>query len=157
MKNLTLAGAVLASAVLAVGSAPAYADDKAPGVISAGKLAKDAKHYYGQTVTVQAEVEDVLGPKMFTLDEDAILAGADVLVLVPRGVTGQLSHDQKVTVSGTVRQYVEADLHRDFDFFENGKIVDVNKKVDWKTRPVIVATSVRTAAGQDLVQTSDIR
>src|SRR6185503_2531650 len=133
----------------------AHAGDKPAGTISAGKLAKDAKHFYGQTVTVQAEVEDVLGPKMFTLDEDAILAGADVLVLVPRGVTAQLSHDQKVTVTGTVRQYVEADLDRDFDFFENGKLVEVNKKVDWKTRPVIIATSVRTAAGDDLVLLSD--
>jgi hypothetical protein len=153
MKHLSVAGAILASAVLAVGTA--HAGDKPAGTISAGKLAKDAKHFYGQTVTVQAEVEDVLGPKMFTLDEDAILAGADVLVLVPRGVTAQLTHDQKVTVTGQVRQYVEADLDRDFDFFKDGKLVEVNKKVDWKTRPVIVATSVRTAAGDDLVQMSD--
>jgi hypothetical protein len=125
------------------------------GAISAGKLAKDAKKFYGQTVTVKAEVEDFLGPNMFTLDEDAILAGADVLVLVPAGVTANLTHDQKVTVVGKVREFVESELDKDYDWFDNGKLVDVKTKVDFKTRPVIVATSVRTDAGADLVKVSD--
>jgi hypothetical protein len=156
MKHLTMAAAFLASAVLAIGSAPAGAgDDKMHGTISAGKLAKDAKKFYGKTVTISAEVEDFLGPNMFTLDEDAILAGADVLVLVPRGVTANLSHDQKVTVVGEVRQYVETDFDRDYDWFDNGKLVNVKEKVDWKTRPVVVATSVRTDTGTDLVKISD--
>lgn len=157
MKNFKVAGAVLVSAVLAFGAAPASAGDKMAkeaGAISAGKLAKHAKDYYGQTVTVQAEVEDVLGANMFTLDEDAILAGADVLVLVPKGVTGNLIHDQKVTVTGKVRQFVEADLDKDYDWFDNGKLVEVKTKVDWKTRPVIIADSVRTVTGTDLMQVS---
>lgn len=142
--------AVAAAAAL-LGSG-AYADDKKmTGAISAGKLAKDAKDYYGKTVTVKAEVEDVLGDKMFTLDEDALLAGSDVLVLAPKGV-GTLAHDQKVVVTGQVRPFVEADLDRDFDWFDNGKLVDVKTKVDWKTRPVIVAESVKTEAGADVVQ-----
>ena len=81
--------------------------------ISAGKLAKDAKNYYGRTVTVKAEVEDVIDSRSFTLDEDAILAGADVLVLVPAGYTGTLAHDQVVTVTGKVRPYVATELEHD--------------------------------------------
>jgi hypothetical protein len=68
MKHLTVAGAVLASAVLAVGSLPA-GDMNKDGSISAGKLAKDAKKFYGQTVTVKAEVEDILGPNMCSTTE----------------------------------------------------------------------------------------
>jgi hypothetical protein len=117
-------------------------------LLSAGRLAKEHKDFYGKTVTIRAEVEDVLGSNWFTLDEDSLLAGPDVLVLVPRGISSQLSHDQKVTVTGEVRPYVEADLDRDFDFFERGKLVDIKTKVDWKTRPVIVATSVRTDSGE---------
>jgi hypothetical protein len=118
--------------------------------ITAGKLARDAKNYYGQTVSVKAEVEDVLGPNMFTLDEDSLLAGSDVLVLVPRGVAGNLAHDQKIIVTGKVRQFVEADLDRDFDWFDNGKLVDVKTKVDWKTRPVLVAETIRTESGTEI-------
>ena len=54
-------------------------------MMSAGKLAKDGKKFYGQNVTVRAEVEDVLDSHSFTLDEDAVLAGPDVVVLVPAG------------------------------------------------------------------------
>ena len=94
--------------------------------------------------------EDVLGPNMFTLDEDSVLAGSDVLVLVPRGVAGNLAHDQKIIVTGKVRQFVEADLDRDFDWFDNGKLVDVKTKVDWKTRPVLVAETIRTESGSEI-------
>lgn len=119
--------------------------------ISAGKLAKNAKDYYGKTVTVKAEVEDVLDSRSFTLDEDAILTGADVVVLVPAGYTGTLSHDQVVTVTGKVRPYVTAELERDFDWFKNGKLVTTKTDVDFKTRPVIIAESIRTADGRDLL------
>lgn len=143
----TTALAALACLALAAGSASA-----ADKMISAGKLAKDADDFYGKQVTVKAEVEDVLGTNMFTLDEDAILAGPDVLVMVPGGLTSALVHDQAVTVQGEVRRYVEADLDRDFDFFDDGKLVDVKERVDWETRPVLVARSIRTMAGTELVR-----
>jgi hypothetical protein len=147
----TGAAAALMAAALFVGPV-AHADDK-DGMISAGKLAKHGKDYYGRTVTVKAEVEDVLGDRMFTLDEDALLAGGDVLVMVPHGAV-TLAHDQKVIVTGEVRPYVEKDLDRDFDFFEDGKIIKKNTKVDWKTRPVIVASSVHTESGTDLMKSA---
>jgi hypothetical protein len=153
ISSITSAATVAAAAVLLVGTATVRADDKPAGTISAGKLAKNPGDYVGRTVTVSAEVEDVLGSNMFTLDEDAILSGPDVLVLVPGGLKTNLTHDQKVTVMGEVRRYVEADLDRDFDFFENGKLVDVKTKVDWNTRPVLVARSIRTADGANVMTT----
>ena len=119
--------------------------------ISAGKLAKNAKDYYGKTVTVKAEVEDVIDTRSFTLDEDAILAGADVLVLVPAGYTGTLVHDQVVMVTGKVRPYVTTELERDYHWFKDGAIVSRDTKVDFKTRPVLIADSVRTADGRELL------
>jgi hypothetical protein len=151
ISSITSAATVAAAVVLFAGSTVVSAGDKTATTISAGKLAKNPGDFVGRTVTVSAEVEDFLGSNMFTLDEDAVLSGPDVLVLVPGGLKTSLSHDQKVTVTGEVRRYVEADLDRDFDFFENGKLVDVKTKVDWNTRPVIVARSIRTADGADLV------
>jgi hypothetical protein len=119
--------------------------------ISAGKLAKNAKDYYGKTVTVRAEVEDVIDSRSFTLDEDAILMGADVLVLVPAGYTGNLAHDQVVTVTGRVRPYVTTELEHDYDWFKHGTIVTRDTKVDFKTRPVLIAESLRTADGRELL------
>ena len=122
------------------------------GMLSAGKLAKESKKYYGQNVTVRAEVEDVLDRNSFTLDEDAVLAGHDVLVLVPAGFdVASLTKDQVVVVSGKVRPYVMAELERDFDWFKGGKVVTMGKKVDYETRPVLVADSIRTVDNRDLL------
>jgi hypothetical protein len=144
------AAAIMAAALVAGPVAQAGEKD---GTMSAGNLAKHYKDHYGKTVTVKAEVEDVLGDRMFTLDEDAILAGADVLVMVPRGMVS-LTKDQKVVVTGEVRPYVEKDFDRDFDFFEDGKVVKTKTKVDWETRPVIIATSIRTESGTELMKSA---
>jgi hypothetical protein len=154
MKSLLHMKLLVAS--LAAGSL-ALAGDMG-GSISAGKLAKEAKNFYGQTVTVKAEVEDILDNRTFTLDEDAILAGPDVLVVVPKGSTTGLKHDDVVTVTGTVRPFVQAELERDYDWFKDGKILKKGVKVDYKTRPVLIATSVMTADGRDLTmaKTADV-
>jgi len=148
MKSVNYRRTLLATSFVALlGVGFAGADDHKDGSLSASKLAKDAKNYYGQTVTVAAKVEDVLGKHSFTLDEDAILAGPDVLVLVPAGsLPAGLKHDDRVVVTGTVRKYVTKDLETDYDWFKNGEILSKSTKVDFDTRPVIVATSVRVAS-----------
>jgi hypothetical protein len=147
MKSNTYTRKILAAAFAGLfGIGVASAGDKDKGTISAGKLAKDAKNYYGQTVTVKAKVQDVLGAHSFTLDEDALLAGHDVLVLLPAGSlpTG-LKHDDHVLVTGMVRRYVTSELEKDYDWFKDGEIVKSSTKIDFDTRPVLVATSVRMA------------
>jgi len=153
MKNPTKRPwAAILSGLAALGLAvTAFADEGHGGAISATKLVKDAKNYYGQTITVEAKVENAIDNHSFTLDEDALFAGPDVLVLIPRALATMPMHDQKVRVTGTVRPYVVADLDRDLDFFDEGKLVNVKTKVDYKTRPVIVATAVTTLDGRDLL------
>ena len=141
--------AALMAAALVTAPPAARAEYKA-GMMSASKLAKHASDFYGKTVTVKAKVDDVMGENMFSLDEDALFAGPDVLVIVPGGVSA-VAHDQKVVVTGEVRPYVEPDLDKDFSFFQDGKLIKKDTKIDWKTRPVIVARSVRTEDGTKIV------
>ena len=150
MTRLIAPSAVAALLTAALMTAPpaARAEYK-HGMLTATKLVKHASDYYGKTVTVKAKVDDVMGTNMFSLDEDALFAGPDVLVIVPAGVSN-VAHDQKVLVTGEVRAYVESDLDRDFKFFEDGKLIKKDTKIDWKTRPVIVATSVRTEDGTEI-------
>ena len=67
MRRFSLEAVALALMLLAGAAAAHEGHDK---TISAGKLARDAKDFYNQTVTVSAEVEDVLDTHSFTLDED---------------------------------------------------------------------------------------
>ena len=139
--------ALLTAALLT--APPAARAEYKHGMLTATKLVKHASDYYGKTVTVKAKVDDVMGTNMFSLDEDALFAGPDVLVIVPAGVSNVV-HDQKVLVTGEVRAYVESDLDRDFKFFEDGKLIKKDTKIDWKTRPVIVARSVRSEDGTEI-------
>lgn len=47
-----------------------------------GEITKNPSQYYGKTIAVPAEVEDIVGPNAFTLDEDELIGGSDLLVLV---------------------------------------------------------------------------
>jgi hypothetical protein len=116
--------------------------------ISAEELVRNTFRYVGQRVTVRAKVDDVYSSHTFTLDEDAVFAGPDVLVLVPNAVTAP--DDKSVTVTGRVRRYVSSEFDRDYDWFD--------ARPDWegtfRDRAVIVADSVKTEDGRELVKRS---
>jgi hypothetical protein len=115
--------------------------------VSAGTLAENPAQYLGKKVTVKAEVENVVGPQVFTLDEDKLAAGPDVRVLMPRTARQMIRDDARVTVTGTVRPFVLTELERDYDWFDPTPGLEI----EVKGRPVIVADSVRDAAGAELM------
>jgi hypothetical protein len=94
-------------------------------------------------------VDDVYSSHSFTLDEDAIFAGPDVLVLVPNpAIAATAPDDKSVTVTGRVRRYVSREFDRDYDWFD--------ARPEWegtfRDRAVIVADSVKTEDGRELVK-----
>ena len=109
--------------------------------IEAGDIARNPAAYLGQRVTVRAEVEEVLHPQVFTLDEDETYAGPDVLVVAPDAATAARD-DANVTVTGVVRAFDVVALERDFDFFDPGPEWEAR----YGSRPVIVADSVMAEA-----------
>lgn len=115
--------------------------------VTAGELAARPRAYFGRLVSVRADVAKAYDAHSFTLDEDRIGAGPDVLVLNPEPSKAP-DEGASVTVVGVVRPFVEAEMHRDYDWFES----QPSYEIDFKTRPVIVASSVRNAAGGELVQ-----
>jgi hypothetical protein len=122
----------------------------APMSVKAGEIAQNPSAYYGKKVSVQAEVEDLLGPQVFLLDEDRLFAWPDVLVIAPKLGT-PVEEDTMVTVTGTVRSYVDADLRRDYAWnWWDGMDPDI--EVSFRNRPVIVADSIKSAAGTELVR-----
>lgn len=114
-------------------------------IVDSEDLARNPEKYYGKTVMIQPDdVDRVVNRHAFLLDEDAAFAGPDILVLVP-SPAGTLSQGEDVTVTGTVRPYVAADIERDYDWFDADGI-----EIDFKDRPVIVATSVKASDGRQL-------
>lgn len=108
-------------------------------------IVRDPARYYGRKVMIQpADVNRVINPHAFMLDEDAMLAGPDILVIVPNPSGGALSENAEVRVTGTVRPYVTADLERDFDWFDENDV-----EVEFTDRPVIIAESVTSSDGRE--------
>lgn len=105
-----------------------------------GDIAKEPSKYFGQNVRVEGEVETVYNPHVFTLDEDVLFAGPDVLVIAP-SPSGQVADDQIVTVSGKLREFVRADIERDYDWFDEQWLEGV--EIDLASRPVLIADSVQ--------------
>ncbi|MGH9753964.1 MAG: hypothetical protein ACREA2_14390 [Blastocatellia bacterium] len=103
--------------------------------------------FIGKTVTVIAEVDDVHGPRAFTLeaeDEDSSLAkgdGKDLLTLIPKvggfpNVDAQWE-DDKARVTGVVQRMIVKDVEREIGWELPG-----NLKSRFRSRPVLIARSV---------------
>jgi hypothetical protein len=122
---------------------------QAPAKVTAGNLADDPARYYGQRVSISAPVESVYSRTIFTLDEDKVWStGRDLLVLNPRpadAVTG----DAAVTVTGIVHIFSRAEIER----LHDGWDWDVRPELimEFGSRPVLVAESIRDATGKQLV------
>lgn len=117
----------------------------AAGTVRIGEINDNLDRYTGDTVTVEADVEEVLSSFAFALDEDDALAGGvdnDLLVFSPQSAQLESIDDQwmnnRVRVTGTVHRMnvreLERELGRDLDAKLESKIEG--------SRPVLVAHSV---------------
>lgn len=115
------------------------------GAIRIGEINDNLDRYIGDTVTVEADIEEVLSAFAFALDEDDALAGGidnDLLVFGPQSAQLANIDDQwlnnRVRVTGTVHRMTVAQLER-----ELGRDLDPNleSKVEG-SRPVLIAHSV---------------
>ena len=95
--------------------------------------------YIGKTVSVDAEIEDVYGPRVFTIDEPnwGDLEG-ELLVYVPSPLAAIVRENDRVTVTGEVKRFVEADFEDEWGWLG----VDDTTEVKLGKRPVLVATKI---------------
>ena len=89
----------------------------------------------GKTVNVSGEVEKIIGPKVFIIEGDRLFNDPEVLVVSATG--SPVIDDTRVRVTGTVREFVVADIEREFD-------LDLAQEfeVEFRDKPVLIATAV---------------
>jgi hypothetical protein len=130
--------------------AAAAATPETVGNVTIAEIADDPAKYEGKTVTVVSEVDEVLAPRAFKMDEDALAAGGidnDLIVLSAKAGSRADIDDQwlndKVRVTGKV--------HR-------GAVVDIEREIGWdldpaieveleEERPVLIAESIERVRG----------
>jgi hypothetical protein len=105
---------------------------------SAGDITAHPDRYAGQQVTLKSSVDKTLPNGFFTLKDK------DLLVLSP---SGEPMENQDVTVHGTVQTYSAPDFKKRYSWFRSNSNLDQQ----YKDRPVIVADSILTADGREVV------
>lgn len=117
-----------------------------------GEITKNPSQYYGRTLAVTGEVEEVLSPTSFTLDEDKLFGASDLLVIVANPRTGTTTNtpvavkdDETVAVTGVLRPFVVADLEREYDLTWD---LELQRKLEaeYRTKPVLVVQSIYPSA-----------
>lgn len=102
--------------------------------------------YYSATVTVESDIDRIISPSVFTIDEEAALAAGvdnDLMVIAADANAFALDDgwlDDRVLVTGTVRPLVIAEFEREFGFDLSPEL-----EVEFEDRPVIIATTVLKA------------
>ncbi|MCU0537647.1 MAG: hypothetical protein MUD14_27490 [Hydrococcus sp. Prado102] len=115
-----------------------------------GEISANPSQYYGRTLAVSGEVENVYGANTFTLDEDQLFGGEDLLVIVrnAQGVSTPVEVDQTVATTGVLREFVVAELEREYNFnWDEGLVRQL--EAEYKTRPVLVVDRVYQSAIPD--------
>jgi hypothetical protein len=114
----------------------------APKPIAAAQLA-DISRMEGLLVHVTALVRHTDTAQVFTLGEKQ---GHEIHVVVPYPATDSATVGDTVTLAGFVRRFDASAFEKDYQWFRRADYPDVAGG-DW----VIVATSVRTSEGTELV------
>lgn len=102
-------------------------------------LEEDSAKYVGRTISVDAEVETVLGPRLFTIDEPnwGDLDG-EILVYMPSTLAALVKDDDRVTITGTVKTFVRAEVEREWGWLG----LEPEVEVEFAKKPVIVASAI---------------
>ncbi len=130
-----------------------YADYEAQPIIvaksielspNASDIASNLDLYYNQRIAMAGEVEEILSPTVFTIDEDALIYGKDLLV-VTQNIATEVREGEDVAVTGVLRPYVYEELESYYDLEWD---LELKKRIDsdYVERPVFVADEICPSA-----------
>jgi hypothetical protein len=153
MKRIITCVTAFTAALLLTAAAPARSQQKQPASgpekVDLSDLEKNPAKYLGKTLTVNGEVDAVLGPKLFEIDEpNWVDPDREVLVYTDAPLAALVDENDRVTVTGTLMPFAEVKLERDWGFSSLGP--DVKAKIS--TRPVLVAKHLVDAKGKKVME-----
>ena len=130
-----------------------YADyEQQPAVIAEsialspdpGEITENPEYYYYQRIAVQGEVEEIRDTGVFTIDEEQLFGGEDLLVITANP-DPRVNDGESVTIVGTLRPYIDAEFERDYDLTWD---LDFKQQIEaeYENRPVFVADEIYPSA-----------
>ena len=134
----------------------------APVTATAEEIAQHPGQFFGKRVNVTTTVDRSIDPHFFTLESTGKnglppdnpaqqFQAQSVLVLIESPVRAA-PEQTKVSITGFVRPFVSTDVERDYTWFESDWLKQANIDTQTTPQPLIVADSVMTSDGMQLVQ-----
>jgi hypothetical protein len=112
-----------------------------PVKVDLDQLEDHPEKFVGQTVTVEGEVDRVLGPHLFTVDEkDWVDLDREMAVVVPEPFAAIVKSDMPVRITGVVQKVPIAKIEQSQGFLSN----EPKLKAEIENEPVLLATEVTT-------------
>jgi hypothetical protein len=109
--------------------------------VRTGDIEDDIEDYIGTTVRTESEVDKQISRSIFTVDDD--------IVVVAERLNQAVTPDMDVTVIGTVVRFDRDAIEQELPGYSVDLLPDAER--DLIGRPVIIARSVRTEAGVELM------
>lgn len=111
-------------------------------------VAEEPNTVVGEQVELMGEVQEIIGPNAFRLEEEGELIDDDSVLVIDVAATEPIAEDQEVRVIGEVRPLVIADLEREYDLTWDADIRE-QIEAEYEGRPVVIAESTLLLAGTE--------
>jgi hypothetical protein len=135
----SVAGGVARSEERQQATAPMVKGDFQGTRVEFDKLDDNPGKYLGQTVSVDAEVDEILGPRMFKIDDGHLFGlGGEMIVYVATPLTALVREDDRVTITGMVKPFVRAEVEREWGWLG----LDSEVEIDISKKPILVASRI---------------
>ncbi|MCT7979084.1 hypothetical protein [Laspinema olomoucense] len=112
------------------------------------QIADNPEEFYGRTIAVEGELNEYFNFNAMLLQQDKLIGGGDVLVLLPPEAN-RINAGEDIVVTGEVRPFVMADIERDLDI--RGWTPEMQRLLseEFENRPVMLAENVYQVGEED--------
>lgn len=112
------------------------------------QISENPAQFYGETIAVEGELNEYFTFNAMLLQQDSLIGGGDVLVLLPEEAN-RVNAGEDIVVTGEVRPFVMADMERDFGL--RGWTPEMQRlfSEEFENRPVMLAENVYQISEQE--------
>ena len=111
-----------------------------------GEVTQDPKVYYNRRVAIKGEVEEILNSNTFTLDEDRLIGGSNLIVV---NLTNKPlpTKNEEVVITGVIRPFVKTDLEQEYDLDWD---LEVQEKIEaeYSELPILIVDRIYPSVKQ---------
>jgi hypothetical protein len=104
------------------------------------EVTDDPEAFYGQSIAVEGEVDEIYSPTAFTLRDEELFDGEDLLVINADEQT--ITDDDNVVVVGEIRPLTVADIERDYSLDWDDLDIQSQAEMEYEQRPVLVVREI---------------